>query len=263
MHGALDPLPVLALERIESPAPNPHPSAAADAPSERHSAPSLLAPNLRKGGQLLLIVDPMGGGGIGNTSNDKAGLSQSTPAADVDPVAVLEKLGGAIERNEDREVYQVDLRGIKITDAGLVNLKTLDLHSNKIVDLSPIMNMGKLETLYLRNNKIQNVPDLSKLIYITSISFQNNDLQDISGLKAMDGLQTLNITNNPMLNDLAPLSGLKRLKSLTAASCKITSTTDLQLMKSLQSLNIQGNPVPKAELQTLKTALPGCKILHN
>ena len=125
MHGALDPLPVLALERIESPAPNPHPSAAADAPSERHSAPSLLAPNLRKGGQLLLIVDPMGGGGIGNTSNDKAGLSQSTPAADVDPVAVLEKLGGAIERNEDREVYQVDLRGIKITDAGLVHLKVL------------------------------------------------------------------------------------------------------------------------------------------
>ena len=129
MHGALDPLPVLALERIESPAPNPHPSAAADAPSERHSAPSLLAPmlapNLRKGGQLLSIVDPMGGGGIGNTSNDKAGLSQSTPAADVDPVAVLEKLGGAIERNEDREVYQVDLRGIKITDAGLVHLKVL------------------------------------------------------------------------------------------------------------------------------------------
>ena len=85
----------------------------------------MLAPNLRKGGQLLLIVDPMGGGGIGNTSNDKAGLSQSTPAADVDPVAVLEKLGGAIERNEDREVYQVDLRGIKITDAGLVHLKVL------------------------------------------------------------------------------------------------------------------------------------------
>ena len=65
VHGALDALPVLALKGIESPTPNSHPSAAADAPSERKSAPSLLAPmlapNLRKRRHLLSIVDPMGG----------------------------------------------------------------------------------------------------------------------------------------------------------------------------------------------------------
>ena len=67
VHGALDALPVLALKGIESPTPNSHPSAAADAPSECKCAPSLLAPmlapNLRKGGPLLSIVDPMGGRG--------------------------------------------------------------------------------------------------------------------------------------------------------------------------------------------------------
>ena len=97
---------------------------------------------------------------------------------------------------------------------GLVNLKSLDLRFNQIEDLSPIVNMGKLENLNVDNNLIQKVPDLSKLIYITLLSFQNNHLRDISGLKAMGGLETLNITNNPMLSDLAPLSGLKRLKSL-------------------------------------------------
>ena len=55
-------------------------------------------------------------------------------APDVDPIAALEKLSySRIERNEQGKVVGVELRGPKITDAGLVHLKGLT----------------KLETLFL------------------------------------------------------------------------------------------------------------------
>ena len=74
-----------------------------------------------------LVTDSAGG--KENSSNANAELSQSTPAADVDPVSALEKLGAAIERNEEGEVVEVSARttlfGGKVTDAGLVHLKRL------------------------------------------------------------------------------------------------------------------------------------------
>ncbi len=155
----------------------------------------------------------------------------------------------------------------KLTDisplAQASNLKTLDLHSNTIVDITPIQELEKLETLNLSYNQIETVPDLSKLLLVRSLPLFSNNLKDLSGLGRMDGLETLDISGNPLLSELTPLSGLKRLKSLSVKSCKVVNTQPIWLLKNLKSLNIQGNSISQPQLDQLKVALPKCTISHN
>ena len=58
----------------------------------------------------------------------------SSPDDDEPPahVAALEKLGAKIKRNEQGEVYAVDLADTRITDAGMVHLAGL----NNLVELN-------------------------------------------------------------------------------------------------------------------------------
>ena len=105
-----------------------------------------------------------------------------------DPIAVLEEWGGKIERNEQGEVVEVELRFKDITDAGLLhlagltNLQTLTLHSTKITDagLVHLKELTNLQTLFLANTKITD----TGLVHIKGLT----QLQDL-------GLQQTKVTD--------------------------------------------------------------------
>lgn len=65
---------------------------------------------------------------IENRRNNSQELAADTVEESTtdDPVAALEKLGAKIKRNEQGEVYAVDLADTRITDAGMVHLAGLN-----------------------------------------------------------------------------------------------------------------------------------------
>ena len=69
--------------------------------------------------RVLVVVLLIGIAGCGG------GSSPPAQTANANPVAALEKIGATIKRNEQGEVVEVNLRGTKVTDAGLVHLKGL------------------------------------------------------------------------------------------------------------------------------------------
>jgi len=156
----------------------------------------------------------------------------------------------------------------KLTDIAPVsqipNLKTLDLHSNTIVDIKPISGSSILETLVLHDNQIETVPDLSNLVFAKNVSLSSNNLKDIGGFSGMDRLESLDVSDNPLLSNLEPLSGLRRLKSLSAANCSIENLVPLWELKNLKVLDLRGNPIKAVQLNALKRKLhKDCKITHD
>ena len=79
-------------------------------------------------------------------------------------IAAIKKLGGkvTIERKSPNKLIHVDLRGIKVTDAGLVhlkgltNLQTLYLYRTKVTDagLVHLKGLTNLQFLSLYNTKV-------------------------------------------------------------------------------------------------------------
>ena len=148
-----------------------------------------------------------------------------------DPIAVLEEFGAdrlMIERNDQGEVVEVHLVGLKVTDAGLVHLK----------------GMTKLETLKLQ---LTNITDAG-LVH----------------LKGLTKLQTLTIGSTKVTDaGLVHLKGMTGLQTLSLAGTKVTDAglVHLKGLTKLQRLSLIETNVTDTGVADLKKALPNCKII--
>ena len=91
----------------------------------------------------LLLVMGIDGCGGGSTHEGETASPEQDPAGqavDADAAAALKKLGAAIERNGNSEVWIVSLNKTQVTDVGLVhlkgltNLQELDLSITRVTD---------------------------------------------------------------------------------------------------------------------------------
>ena len=129
--------------------------------------------------------------------------------------------------------------GGKLTDP---NTDTFYLHKTILSDgdMAAIADLGNLRTLSLTDCTLTNVSFLSSLTGLTTLYLSNNYIADLSPLSAMQNLRTLYLDGNP-LGELSPLFTLS----------------------SLQTLSLQSVPLSAVQLDTLKAALPGCKIFDD
>ena len=129
--------------------------------------------------------------------------------------------------------------GGKLTDR---NTDTFYLHKTVLSDedLSSIASLSNLRTLSLTDCTLTNVEFLAPLTNLTTLYLSNNYVADLTPLASMTSLRTLYLDGNPV-------SDLQVLYSLT----------------SLQTLSLQSVPLDRRTLESLQTALPGCKIFDD
>jgi len=142
--------------------------------------------------------------------------------------------------------------------ARLISLETLNLSSNKIIDLSPLANLTSLTSLNLRSNEIFTLTPLAGLTSLTSLDLGNNSLiMDFAPLGALSNLETLNLSSSH-IRDLSSLAGLTNITSLNLGWNEIFDITPLSSLTNLILLNLSNNQLimnfaPLSELNNLET----------
>ena len=169
-------------------------------------------------------------------------------------------LEGLIRLSADDEQIS-NLTGLEYA----VNLDSLDLHSNLITDLSPLLNLTKLRILYLQENKITNVGTLlSNLTNLEYVQLSRNQITSVSGTAVESALEYLNLEINGLssldlkgfpnlsrlrlgINELSTinLDGLSSLVVISAENNKLDSTAGLRLSQktALEYLDLVDNEI--------------------
>ena len=171
---------------------------------------------------------------------------------DVSALAGLKYLKGLyLQKNELEDVGAL---------ANLEKLEELELEKNKLEDVSVLAKLKNLRWLNLRDNRIENVCALAQLNNLKKLYLSNNKLTDVSALASIMQINELYLGGNN-IRDISALSELTHLKKLTLRNNPITDVRTLAELKQLTVLTLQGTPLSEVELDSLRKALPDCKIL--
>ena len=199
-----------------------------------------------------------------------------------DPIAILERHGGKIERNEQGEVVGVDLRDasmsptgqkllhliglgeqrLSLSDAalvhlkGLTNLQTLNLHGTKITDagLVHLKGLPNLQTLYLYGTQIT----AAGLVHLKGMTKLRH--LGIGGT----GRGPFKLTNSITNSGLVHLKGLAKLETLDLNGTKITDAglVNLKGLANLKQLSLRYTQTTRGGVANLKKVFPDCRIVR-
>ncbi len=154
----------------------------------------------------------------------------------------------------------IKLRGNKITNvaplAGLVNVDWLGLEENQITDFSPLKGLIKLKGIGLAGNPVSDISALSSLRSLEGINADDTAISDFSPLANLPRLRWLEYEGDQSVSKLPSLKGLKRLRTLKIAHCRISDISQLAGLTQLQALRLYDNFIqdvsPLAALKALE-----------
>ncbi len=178
-------------------------------------------------------------------------IHDSLEAGDKRAAAEIEKLGGKIEYNANREVVKVDLHGAKITDADLKNLERFTELEWLDIRLTPIGDEGIAHLAGLRNLKFLNV-------FRTNMSDTG-----LVNLRGLIDLETLLMGGTKVTDE--GLKNIERLGKLKKVSVFRTAVSDeglksLEKLPALEILLIGESRVTQDGMNSLRKALPKIKF---
>ncbi|MBP7933149.1 MAG: hypothetical protein KA354_00760 [Phycisphaerae bacterium] len=177
------------------------------------------------------------------------------------PEAMDPCLAGAIRRQlglaDDAELTSADLGRVTYLEAmnvgirtlagiqGCTNLKTLNLLSNEVEDLSPLAELTMLENLYMVDNKIRSVAPLAPMTSLKSLDVMHNFIGSISSLSGLTRLETLKVDwqQNKAITSLNGVQSMAKLKWLGCSGNSITSLAPVAGLTALQTLNATHNDI--------------------
>lgn len=91
----------------------------------------------------------------------------------------------------------------------MAEIQELDLHTNRISDISSLTNLKSVQKLYLQNNQITNISLLAGLTNLQMLEIENNQIRDISCLSYLTVLNYADVRNNYL--DLTPESSAMKV----------------------------------------------------
>ncbi|CAL5980281.1 leucine-rich_repeat domain-containing protein [Hexamita inflata] len=122
----------------------------------------------------------------------------------------------------------------------LTNLQKLELWHNQIVDVTPLAKLTQLTELILGENKISDISCLHQLNNLQKCDMQSNKLRDISIIKKWTSLQVLYIGSND-IEDISVFSELHNLVQLSVSNNLIKSVQSFRKLNKLKYLGLFGN----------------------
>ncbi|ECL0065261.1 hypothetical protein FJR50_03515, partial [Listeria monocytogenes] len=186
--------------------------------------------------------------------------------------AVRDRLGKA---SVDDVVTQADLdtvTGIALNGKGIADLSGfeylrkirnfLDLSSNEITDISPLMNLTEVPQIIMKRNKISDISPLenANLPNAKDVYFDDNQISDLSPLGNLGNANLssslkLSFNGNSNISDLSPLANMSNLTDLGVQNTKVSDISPLENL-NLVELNIGGTKVsdlsPLANMTDMK-----------
>ena len=163
-------------------------------------------------------------------------------------------------------LVEVDLRTNGIRNlwplVGIVGLRTLDLYRNRIPDASPLAHLPALEELSLGANAIDDLGPLTGPTGLRILDLRFNDIRDIAPLAALDQLVRLNAAGN-RIGDVSALASLNRLERLDLHLNGIADIGPLRRLTHLTELYLGGNRVADIAPLTRLTALTRLGLSDN
>ena len=123
-------------------------------------------------------------------------------------------------------------------------LRALDIGHNEVDDLTFLSGLTELRVLILGRNRISDLSPLANLTQLEYLELFSNDVRDLSALKNMPRLTDLNLCFN-RIGDLSPLCSLGALQRVWIYNCNNYS---------------DASPVPREQVEMLRSALPGAVI---
>lgn len=161
----------------------------------------------------------------------------------------------------DQGQTQIDPKLWKIT-----SLERLSLRKNKLSAIpSEIAALNRLVWVDLGENQIAELnPVLCKLPALTQLYLNDNAISNLPpGIVSAKTLTYLNLDRNHLTQLPPEIVELPALKWLRLNGNQITALPEKidQLAPTLKRLHLKGNPLPEAERDRIRKALPGCEIV--
>ena len=103
--------------------------------------------------------------------------------------------------------------------AHLTNLERFNLWGCQIVDLTPLRNLKNLRWIHLGGNEISDISPLSELTNLTFLDLRSNQIVDVRPLANLVNLKTLKIENN-LIVDHSPLDALDLVEFTLDECCE-------------------------------------------
>lgn len=123
-----------------------------------------------------------------------------------------------------------------------VNLESLALTTNKIIDIKPISGLSNLKELYINDNLLTDLEPLAGLTQLEIIYADQNQVQDLTPLKNLSELQQLSLLNNK-ISSLDPLKDLRKLEYLGIVDNQIKDFDAITGITSLTSIAFSNNQI--------------------
>ncbi|MGN6134611.1 MAG: leucine-rich repeat domain-containing protein [Aureliella sp.] len=139
-------------------------------------------------------------------------------------------------------------------------LKNLEFYSSRVECLSAVANVSGLLRLRLDAKDLSDIAPLSSCKELTSLEIHRSNVSDISPLRPLLKLQHLELCRAPVA-DLSPLLDHPALRSIDLSNTDVSDLAPLRSIKTLERVNLSYTLVTKQEVEALKRAFPGCKVI--
>ena len=119
-------------------------------------------------------------------------------------------------------------------------LRTLNLNSCGVSDVSNLKSLSGLQTLDLGSNSVTDIAPLARCKGLQTLNLSGNGISDISPLTSLKQLQTLDLSYNSPTT-LAPLAQCAELRRLDLSNCGLIDISALKLCTKLTHLTAAHN----------------------
>ncbi|CAK0792037.1 unnamed protein product, partial [Prorocentrum cordatum] len=132
------------------------------------------------------------------------------------------------------------------------NLRTLNLSSNNIAEISGLDGMNRLKELKLYGCQISRISSLEPCRNLSALYLEDNRIVSIEGLDALVSLEHLNLDNNRIQAIGKGLAKLARLKELHLCSNRLSTLAGLTGLSALQVLRVSNNQIADVTADQLR-----------
>lgn len=185
--------------------------------------------------------------------------------------------GGQTGGNTDNNVPPI-LTGSKVdmSNKGLTSLAgnvfdrtgvtEFDVSNNRLTGALPseIGKWKQLAVLDASDNQMTGIPaEIGQLRFLKTVDYSNNQIDTMPNeIVNLTNLEKLSLAGNLYRETPETLVRLLKLSSLDLSNNRLTKLpNDMSGWKNLRTLNLAGNPLPAAEVERARQALPATQII--